>query len=235
VGYGGVMTGGDHDLAVTARAIAEPARAAMLLRLMDHQAHGARELAEAAGVSPSTASAHLHHLIGAGLVTATAVGRRRLHTIASPAVAAAIEAIAAISPLLPTESLRDARTGSRLRTARVCYSHLGGTLAVSITRELRASGIVPSASVAAILGHPLIVRLRITDLPASSAPARLCQDWTEGEAHLAGPLGSAVLAATLEQGWLQRRPRDRALNVTPTGVRHLRELRLWPPGAAATT
>jgi hypothetical protein len=158
---------------------------------------------------------------------------RRLHTIASPAVAAAIEAIAAISPLLPTESLRHARAGSRLRTARVCYSHLGGTLAVSITRELRASGVIPSSPTpgdanGAMLDHPLITRLCITDLPDPSVPAaRLCQDWTEGEAHLAGPLGSVVLAATLEQGRLQRRPRDRALNVTPTGIEHLTELGLW--------
>lgn len=140
--YAGVVVGADVDLAATARAIAEPARAAMLLRLMDRQAHTAGALAEAAGISRSTASTHLRHLVNAGLVTATIDGRRRLHVIASPGVAAAIEAIAAIPPMLPAESLREARTASRLQIARVCYGHLGGWLAVAITRELRASGVV---------------------------------------------------------------------------------------------
>ena len=57
--YADMVMGADYDLAATARAIAEPARAAMLLRLMDRQSHTARALAEAAGISPSTASTHV--------------------------------------------------------------------------------------------------------------------------------------------------------------------------------
>ncbi|WP_433559369.1 ArsR/SmtB family transcription factor [Pseudonocardia xinjiangensis] len=236
--YADVVMGADYDLAATARAIAEPTRAAMLLRLMDRQSHTARALAEAAGIAPSTASTHLHHLVNAGLVKATIVGRRRLHVIASPGVATAIEAIAAISPMLPAESLRDARTGSQLQTARVCYSHLGGWLAVAITRELQASGVVDNLRTnghAAVktLDHPLLTHLHITNLADLTGPLiGECQDWTEGEVHLAGRLGAALLSATLEQNWLRRRPRDRALNVTDTGVDHLTRLGLWP---AATT
>jgi hypothetical protein len=51
----GEVSAADYDLAATGRAIAEPARAAMLLHMMDGQAHCARDLAEAAGISPSTA------------------------------------------------------------------------------------------------------------------------------------------------------------------------------------
>jgi DNA-binding transcriptional ArsR family regulator len=98
----------DYELAATGRAIAEPARAAMLVRMMDGQAHTARDLAEAAGISPSTASPHLRQLIDAGLVIVTVAGRRRLHSLTSPEVAAAIEALAVVSPLLPVESLRRA-------------------------------------------------------------------------------------------------------------------------------
>ncbi|MGH8967547.1 MAG: ArsR/SmtB family transcription factor, partial [Actinomycetes bacterium] len=82
------MTGADCDLAATARAIAEPARAVMLLRLLDGRRHTARELADAAGVSPSGASTHLRRLVDAGLVSVHADGRRRLHALASPQVAA---------------------------------------------------------------------------------------------------------------------------------------------------
>jgi hypothetical protein len=45
----GEVSAADYDLAATGRAIAEPARAAMLLHMMDGQAHCARDLAEGTG------------------------------------------------------------------------------------------------------------------------------------------------------------------------------------------
>jgi DNA-binding transcriptional ArsR family regulator len=207
------------DLTTVARAIADPTRSAMLLRLMDGRRHTARELAEATGVSPSAASPHLRRLVEAGLVSVHAAGRQRLHALASPQVATAIEALAAVSPLLPVESLRTARTGSRLQTARVCYSHLGGALAVSIARRLELDGALDD------LDHPLLVALGVTDLSGFAGPrVRTCTDWTEHETHLAGRLGSALLAALLDRDWLRRRPRDRALNITETGAEQLAAL-----------
>jgi DNA-binding transcriptional ArsR family regulator len=228
------VTAADYDLAATGRAIAEPARAAMLLRMMDGQAHSARDLAEAADISPSTASPHLRHLIEAGLVIVTVAGRRRLHSLASPEVAAAIEALAAISPLLPVESLRQARTGSRLQLARVCYSHLGGSLAVTLANQLVNAGAVePLASgevgILRTLDHPLLAALSITDLSHGAGPAlRGCLDWTERSAHLAGRLGSAMLSALLDLGWLTRQPRDRSLTLTQTGLSRLATLGITP-------
>jgi hypothetical protein len=55
---------------------------------------------------------------------------------------------------------------------------------------------------------------------------RGCTDWTERDTHLAGRLGSALLAALLDHGWLRRRPRDRALNITETGAAQLTALRI---------
>jgi DNA-binding transcriptional ArsR family regulator len=230
----------DYDLAAAGRAIAEPARAAMLLRMMDGQAHTARELAEAAGISPSAATPHLRHLIDAGVVIAVAAGRQRLHSLASPEVAAAIEALAAISPLLPVESLRQARTGSRLQRARVCYSHLGGSLAVTLAAELHGAGIIGplvpgEAGVLRSLDHPLLAELSITSLPRGAGPAvRGCLDWTERTAHLSGRLGTALLAALLGHGWLARRPRDRALLVTQAGASRLSALGLAASADDAT-
>jgi DNA-binding transcriptional ArsR family regulator len=210
------VTGAECDITTVARAIAEPTRSAMLLRLMDSRRHTARELADAAGVSSSAASPHLRRLIEAGLVSVHAVGRQRWHALASPQVAVAIEALAAISPLLPVESLRTAHTGSRLQIARVCYSHLGGALAVSIACTLEADAALDD------LGHPLFAALGITDLSGFAGPrVRACTDWTERATHLAGRLGSALLAALLERDWLRRRPRDRALNITETGAAQL--------------
>lgn len=232
------MSARDYDISLVGRAIADPARAAMLLRLMDGQAHTARDPAAAARLRPSAATAHLRHLLAAGLITAEVAGRQKLHTLASPEVATAIEALAAISPLLPMESLRAAQTGMQLQIARVCYSHLGGGLAVAIAEQLRADGVIGplnAGSVAQLksLEHPLLAELGITQLPRGSAPEiRACLDWTEGAPHLAGRLGSALLTALLARGWLIRRPKDRALNISDPGKRRLAEHGLAAPAHA---
>lgn len=226
------MSASDYDLAAASRAIAEPTRAAMLLRMMDGQAHTARDLAAAAQLRPSAATAHLRRLVDARLISVTVSGRQKLHTLASPEVATAIEALAAISPLLPVESLRAARTGSQLQMARACYSHLGGALSVAIADRLETDGIVDplirgQAGHVRSLDHPLMGALAITELPAGSGPAvKGCLDWTERAPHLAGRLGTAILTALLDQKWVLRRPKDRALNITELGNAHLDELGL---------
>lgn len=217
------MSTSDYDLAAAGRAIAEPARAAMLLRMMDGQPHTARDLAAAAQLRPSAATAHLRRLVDARLISVTVSGRHKLHTLASPEVATAIEALAAISPLLPVESLRAARTGSQLQMARACYSHLGGALSVAIADRLETDGIVDpliggQGGHVRGLDHPLLSALAITELPAGSGPAvKACLDWTERAPHLAGRLGTAILTALLDQKWVLRRPKDRALNITELG------------------
>lgn len=211
----------------------------MLLRLMDGQAHTARDLASAAGVRPSAATSHLRHLAAAGLISVEADGRQKLHRLASPDVATAIEALAAVAPLLPVESLRDAQRGTRLQLARVCYSHLGGHLSIAIAARLvtdRVIGPLAAGSTGTVLTyhHRLLSRLGITTLPPGSGPAvRGCLDWTESAPHLAGRLGSAVLAALLGQQWLARRPADRALTITPIGETRLSALGLLPLTPAA--
>ncbi len=225
-----VVTAIDYDLAAAARAISEPARAAMLLRLMDGQAHTASDLAAAARIAPSTASGHLRLLIEAGLVVAVAEGRRRLHRLASVDVATAIEALAAISPLLPVETLRQAQAGSRLQIARVCYSHLGGRLSVDVARRLVLDGVIgdldaPGDGVLRTFDHELLRGLGIRELSEGRGPCvRGCRDWTEQEPHIAGRLGSAMLAAMLEQRWVTRRSKDRALSVTALGRDRLAEI-----------
>lgn len=227
VGAPGYAVARDYDLAGVAKLMGDPTRASMLLRLMDGQAHASSDLAAGARVSPSTASVHLAQLLGAGLVTVRTEGRRRMYRLASAEVACAIEALGCIAPLLPVESLKQAQAGSKLQFARVCYSHLGGALAVRLTHLLIDDRVVAMDSdqhVAQILtlDHPLFDALAIA--PASAGPGpevRACLDWTEHQPHLAGRVGTALLSGLLAHGWLRRRRYDRALTLTAEGARSL--------------
>ncbi len=130
----------DVDVSVPAALIAEPARAAMLMALLDGRSLPAGELARAARVSPSTASEHLSRLTAGGMTTVTRSGRHRYYTLAGEQVAQAVEALQALAPPRPVRSLRDARTGSALTFARSCYDHLAGQLALHLAKALSEQG-----------------------------------------------------------------------------------------------
>ncbi len=218
----------EPDIAVVAQAIGEPARAAMLLQLMDGDAHSARALATAAGVAPSTASTHLRRLCDAGLVIATDVGRQRLHRLAGPEVAQLVEALAALTPPPLPSRLQPEPPSGPLLLARVCYGHLAGQLAIDLAVLLRKDGVVDELApgetgVVRTFDHPLLATLGITGLHGSGPPVRACLDWSHGTVHFAGGLGTTLLTALLDDGWLRRRPGGRALRVTEAGRRKLTE------------
>ena len=106
---------GDADVAAAAGLIGEPARATLLLALMEEEALSARELANRAGIAPSTASEHLAKLLEGGLVRDHRQGRHRYFRLAEPAVATAIEALSAIAPARPVRSC--AKRASARRSA----------------------------------------------------------------------------------------------------------------------
>src|SRR4051794_10953120 len=81
------------DFAEIAALAGDPARANMLMALMDGRALTAGELARAAGITPQTASGHLGRLSQAGLLAAHRQGRHHYHALASPAVARMVESI----------------------------------------------------------------------------------------------------------------------------------------------
>jgi DNA-binding transcriptional ArsR family regulator len=72
-----VLVEGDVDVAAAAALIAEPARAALLLALMEEDTLSARELAAWARIAPSTASGHLARLVDGGVITGERHGRHR--------------------------------------------------------------------------------------------------------------------------------------------------------------
>ena len=72
--------------------LADPKRSAMMWALMDGSARHTEELALMAGLSPSSASAHLGRLLAGGLLKVEARGRKRFFRLTAPEVGAAIEA-----------------------------------------------------------------------------------------------------------------------------------------------
>lgn len=219
---------GDADLATPARLIGEPARAAMLVALLDGRSLPASDLASIAGVKASTASAHLAQLVDGGLLVDRRIGRHRYFSLAGPDVSDAVEALQRIAPRRAVTSYRQSATAERLAEARSCYDHLAGRAALRLADSLVAEGAVAPLAAGEpgeILdaSRPLAVRLRLGDVDTVSGrgtrrPAvRGCLDWTERRPHLAGRLGAHLLELLLAEGWFARVPGERSLRVTAEG------------------
>lgn len=215
-----------NALARIASLVGEPARAAMLLALMDGRSLTARELAQAAGIQAPAASRHLGLLVEAGLLHLSAQGRHRYHRLASAEVARVLEGIlrlgvAAAQPQRVATGPRDAT----LRFARTCYDHLAGRLAVAIVdRLVEQRALVIDDDAARLTPRaPAAFRALGFDLGAAATggrrpPCRPCLDWGERRLHLAGPVGVLLCAHCVQQGWLLRQPRSRALTLAPAGA-----------------
>ena len=130
------------NVAPVAALMADPARAMMLITLLDDRPLAAGELARVAGVTPATASAHLARLLHGGLVVAQRQGRHRYYRLAGHDVAQAIEALAHLSPSVPVRSLRHAQDAAALDSARTCYDHLAGRAGVALFGALLAGGLI---------------------------------------------------------------------------------------------
>ncbi|MFB6608775.1 ArsR/SmtB family transcription factor [Agromyces sp. NPDC056379] len=225
---------GDADLAEPARLMGEPARAAMLVALLDGRSLPASELASVAGVSASTASTHLAQLLAGGLVTHRKLGRHRYFTLAGADVANAVEALQLIAPRRTVSSYAQSASAERLALARSCYDHFAGRLALDLADALvREGAIAPlvAGEPGGVLdpGAPLARRLGIAEgvgvIGSSRRPAlRGCLDWTERRPHVAGRLGAHLLERMIAEGWVERRRGDRSLRVTENGSREFAAL-----------
>jgi DNA-binding transcriptional ArsR family regulator len=213
---------GDADLATIGAAIGEPARALMLNALLGGRALPASELAHVGGVAPSTASAHLAKLAGAGLIAVERHGRHRYHRLASEDVAHALEVLATVAPPLEVTTLRAANRANAERHARSCYDHLAGELGVGITDRLVALGALERESLTLLDARPLeAIGIHAPQLTGRRPLTRACLDWTERRPHVAGQVGAAILTALLDLRWVRRAPSGRAVALTPSGERGL--------------
>lgn len=222
----------------------DPARASMLHALMDGRALTATELARAAGITPQSASSHLARMTAVGLLAVEKQGRHRYHRLATPSVARMMESIMQVAADLDPDRKRLA-VGPRdvaLRKARTCYDHFAGQLGVALADALVEQGRVELTSDAGLLteaGMEFLSEIGIDVAPmltrgtkrSGRVLCRPCLDWSERRPHLAGMLGAALCAHSMEQGWTRRIAGTRAVDLTPKGARVMREkfrVRSWP-------
>jgi DNA-binding transcriptional ArsR family regulator len=219
-------------LAETAALVGEPARAAMLMALMDGRALTAAELARVAGIMPQTASGHLARMTTAGLLALHRQGRHHYHRLASPAVARMLEAVIEVCAVRDGEMKRRAVvTGPRdaaMRAARTCYDHLAGRLGVGLADALTGRGHVElsaegGAATPAGLAFLREFGVEFGNGARHSVYCRPCLDWSERRLHIGGALGAALAARCFALGWIRRQEGSRAVTVTPAGERGFRQ------------
>lgn len=217
----------EPHLAKVASLMGDPARANMLSALMDGRALTAAELAAAAGVAASTASAHLTKLAEGGLVALEKQGRHRYFRLAGADVAAALEALDALAARVAPRPVRTGPRQAERRRLRSCYDHLAGAEAVRLIEHLTAIGAVGEGEDDFALtprGEALLNAIGV-DLAAARSKRRAfaprCLDWSERRAHLGGALGAALMSRFEALGWVRRGPEPRAAAFTPAGAEGL--------------
>lgn len=224
------------SLAGIAALIGDPARAAMLVTLMDGRALTAGELGVAAGVTPPTASGHLGRMLEAGLLALERQGRYRYYRIASASVAGLIESMMSLSGELGAAAGRckPVSTGPRdraLRRARLCYDHLAGEIAVIIADRMIERGQLDfGQDGGAVTGEGLdfLASLDIELHPGAPARSgrtafcRPCLDWSERRPHVAGVVGRALYEGFVRHGWARRPGEGRTVSITSLGMVELR-------------
>ncbi|MEM9602240.1 MAG: winged helix-turn-helix domain-containing protein [Pseudomonadota bacterium] len=212
-----------------AQAIGDPARAAMLVALMDGRALTATELANAAGITRQTASAHLGRLHDAGLLRRDRQGRHAYFALRSGAVAGLLEQMMGLVANEPGAAVWTGPRSPSLRAARVCYDHLAGERAVELFEAFRARGWIAVEDADETppvhltdAGHTALERL---GLPLASVArrqrplCRACLDWSARRHHLAGSVGHLVLEHVLRSGWANRATGSRAVHFSARGER----------------
>jgi DNA-binding transcriptional ArsR family regulator len=242
---------GDADVAHVAALFADPTRARVLVALADGRSLPAGVLATEAGVSAQAASAQLSRLRDNGLIDVEQSGRHRYYRLASDQVATILEALAVIAPTEPVRSLREGTRAAALRRARTCYDHLAGRLGCAVTAALLEREALVRTDERTTTERRPDDRLsaRVTDAPYGLGPAaqevmaslgldpdlvgrpggprpllRFCVDWSEQRHHLGGRLGAELLTQFLAAGWVARRPRHRAVDLTDLGAERLSTL-----------
>ncbi len=212
------------NIAAIAALLGDPARANMLTALMHGQALTATELAQEAGIMPSTASGHLGKLQEAGLVDIEKQGRHRYFRLSGVDVAGVLEGLMGVAARTGHLRVRPGPRDPELRRARVCYDHLAGDAAVRMYDRLQGAGM--------IVGNDGVLRLTEAGERFFSALGidldgvakgrrslcRACLDWSERRHHLGGALGAALLCHIYDRGFAKRVPNSRIVTFTKAGA-----------------
>jgi DNA-binding transcriptional ArsR family regulator len=214
----------DFAIARIASAIGEPARVRMLYCLLDGRARTSTELAVIAGVTPSTASAHLNRLTSDRLIKVLVQGKHRYYSLDNTDVANALEGLSVIAGVSNDKFVPN--TPARLREARTCYDHIAGRVGVLMHNsfkklrwlsgddeyELTPQGKKEFETLGIDVESIRLLRRRF---------AYPCVDWSERQPHLGGSLAAAILKIVLKRKWMTRELEGRELTVTRIGKREL--------------
>lgn len=226
------MTAPEPRFARIASMIGDRTRARMLSALLGGGHLTAGELAEAAGVTAQTASAHIAKLVDSELVTTRSQGRHRYLRLADADVAHALEALSLVAERSTPADKWERGAYKPLKAARTCYGHLAGELGVALFEGLLARGtLLPCAGYFGLSdeGRAQLDELglslpKLASAPRSAAARRFaypCLDWSERRDHLAGSLAVALLDHALNRTWILRDKTSRALSLTPLGEQAL--------------
>lgn len=208
--------------------VGDHARTEVLTALMSGMALTATELAAVAGVTKQTISGHLAKLVDARLLAVEAQGRHRYFRLADADVARLLESLMSVAFRTGALRLRSSPREPALRKARVCYDHLAGELGVMVYDRLAQAGAFTADGDGIVLtaaGRLLAAGIGV-DLAALASTrrplCRTCLDWSERRHHLAGALGSALMARYQQLGWASREKDTRVMAFTIAGEQALR-------------
>nr|WP_314581663.1 helix-turn-helix transcriptional regulator [uncultured Pseudomonas sp.] len=213
--------------------LADPKRSAMMWALMDGTSRAADELALLAGLSTSSAGAHLARLASGGLLRQETRGRKRFFRLAAPEVGAAVQALASasmVSAEVISRSVAQPLPHLPLRRASVCSDHLGGELATELYHRMLGAGWIEQCD----------QRLEVTNIGVSRFAERgifipalahrqretvcACADCSELSPHLGGALGAGLLQLFMQLGWLRTTEEACTLQVSSNGQREINKI-----------
>jgi DNA-binding transcriptional ArsR family regulator len=199
------------DIAMVASLVGDPARSNMLSALMTGRALTATELAQEAGITPQTASAHLAKLETGRLIEQEKQGRHRYYRLADPDVAGVLEGLAGLAARAGHMRVRTGPKDPALRRARICYDHLAGDLGVQMLESMKKQGLLrqQNQKIDLTAEGELFLRKSLQIFPEALAHVRrplckACLDWSERRHHLAGTLGAAMMTRFTELKWAAR-------------------------------
>jgi DNA-binding transcriptional ArsR family regulator len=211
--------------------MADPKRSAMLWALIDGTPRPTDELAMMAGLSASSACAHLSLLSSAGLLRLEARGRKRYFMLATPQVGVAVEALASVQ----LASTKGPRTGvlqlpMSMRRARRCGEHLGGELAGELYHRLVVAGWLEGSERELMVSEEGRTQLAAMGVYIDALASRRhcvichCNEWTDQGPHLGGSLGQALLKLFLQSGWIREPEGTRVLQISAEGVQQINRI-----------
>ncbi|GLO62437.1 transcriptional regulator [Vibrio sp. MACH09] len=211
----------EADMAALAAAMSDTSRMKILCALMDGRAWTATELSAVAGIAASTASSHLSRLVKANLLICLSQGRHRYFRLSNNNIASLLEGMMGVT--FQANNPARSKVPQELLTARTCYDHLAGDIAVKLYDSLVLNGWLENdGSDLTLQGKAKFLKLGIRlDVKTKRKKCCPCLDWSERKYHLGGFLGSSLLEFLETYNWIERVPGYREVMITPKGYQEL--------------